>query len=155
MSVGEGLAGGPLFAAELVVFLALDLADAQVVAVDGGGKHALRMFLADDVVVQVVLECAGSDAADAGAGGAGERPSGGLVRLIEAGEALAGEVGAFVLGLAGAAGVEGTAAAHGKHSARSPRVRLRVRGDDEEGGRGHGRGRCGSSTVPGSHSYKG
>ena len=115
--VGEGLAGGPLLAADLVVLLALDLADAQVVAVDGRGQHALRMLLADNEVVQVVLERAGRDAADAGAGRAGQRPSGGLVGLVEAGEALGGEVGAVVLGPAGAVGVESTAAARGKHEA--------------------------------------
>lgn len=97
MAVLDGLPLGLFLAPQLLIFLSLQLAQTLVVIVDGDAQHLFCMVLADDELVEVVLEHARGDATDAGARGIAERPARRLVGVVEAFVALAAEVGAVVL----------------------------------------------------------
>ena len=72
--------------------LAAQFLDAQKVLVDGDAEDDLCAVLVDDEAVEVVTQALGGDVGVWDVGGGAEGPAGGLVGVVEGGEAVAGEV---------------------------------------------------------------
>ena len=84
----------PLLLRQQLLFLlisSLQLLDALVVVVDGCSEGSLSTLLADDELVEVVVEELGSDAGGAGETAGGERSGGLLVGHVFAREGLVRE----------------------------------------------------------------
>jgi hypothetical protein len=73
-------------------------------------QHYLGAILVDNELIQVLSQRLGCDVSASHAGCASQRATCGLIGLIEAGKALAAEVGAAVCRLNRTSGVECTAA---------------------------------------------